>query len=154
MVARTVVQSITGATLSISAALPATYDAAGYEASSMVYTAIGEIENYGNHGVSRAVSEFTPVDTAVVAKLPGAKNYGNLALTIGSIPGNAGQIILNSASESNNRYSVKMTYVDGDMHYLDVLVTKFEFQDGAVGSVQKVGVDLAICRKPVIVLAV
>lgn len=150
---RTVVGSITGATLAISASLPATYDQAGYASSLMTYTAIGEVENYGNHGVSAQVSEFTPVDTAVVAKLKGAKNYGTMALTIGSIPNNAGQAILRAASESNNRYSMKMTYPDGDVHYLDVLVTKFEYQDGSVGSVIKIGCDLAICRKPVEVLA-
>lgn len=154
MVQRTVVNSTAGATLAISATLPATYDAAGYGATAITYTAVGEVENYGQHGMTAAVTEFTPVDTAVVAKVKGSKNYGTKSLTIGSIPGNAGQIILAAASESNARYSVKITYPDTSIHYLDVLVSKYDQVDGAVNDVQKLTVDLAICRKPVIVAQV
>lgn len=154
MTARTVVQSISGATLAISASLPATYDQAGYEASAMVYTAIGEVENYGNHGVTANIAEFTPVDTAVVTKIKGSKNYGTMALMIGSIPSNAGQAIIDAASESNNHYSAKLSYPDGEVHYLDVLVAKKEYQDGSVNDVSKIAVDFAICRKPIVVAAV
>ena len=154
MVQRTVVNSTAGATLAISATLPATYDAAGYGATAITYTAVGEVENYGQHGMTAAVTEFTPVDTAVVAKVKGSKNYGTKSLTIGSIPGNAGQIILAAASESNARYSVKITYPDTSIHYLDVLVSKYDQVDGAVNDVQKITCDLAICRKPIIVAQV
>ena len=154
MAARTVVGTISSATLAISAGLPATYDAAGYGATTIVYTTIGEIENFGNHGVTATITEFTPVATAVVAKTKGSKNYGTMSLTLGSIPTNAGQVILLAASESNAHYSVKLTYPDGEIHYIDALVAKHEYQDGAVNDVMKVGVDLAICRAPVIVAAV
>ena len=153
MAARTVVGTLSGATLAISAGLPATYDAAGYGATTITYTAIGEIENYGNHGVTATIVEFTPIDTAVVAKMKGSKNYGTMALAIGSIPTNAGQVILKTASESNAHYSAKLTYPDGEIHYMDVLVAKHEFQDGAVNDPMKLSVDLAICRAPVIVAA-
>lgn len=153
MTGRTVVESISGATLAISANLPATYDAAGYSASNMVYTAVGQIENHGNHGVTANITEFTPVDTAVVTKIKGSKNYGTKSLVLGSIPSDAGQVILNAASESNNHYSAQVTYPDGEVHYLDVLVSKFEYQNGAVNDPMKIGVDLAICRKPVVVAA-
>lgn len=151
MAGRTVVQSISGATLSISAALPATYDAAGYAA--LTYTEIGEIENFGNHGVTANITEFTPVSTAVVTKIKGAKNYGTMSLMIGSIPSDDGQILVEAAAESNNHYSAKLEYPDGEIHYMDVLVAKKEYQDGAVNDVSKIATDLAICRKPVVVAA-
>lgn len=154
MAQRTVINSLAGATLAVSASLPATYDAAGYGATTIVYTAVGEVENFGNHGVTAAVTEFTPIDTSVVAKVKGSKNYGTMSMMIGYIPGNAGQVILDAASESNNHYSVKITYQDTSIHYLDVLVSKHENQDGSVNDVQKVAVDMAICRKPVIVAQV
>ena len=66
-----------GTTLAISAALPATYDAAGYAATGMTYTAVGEVEDHGSHGVTAAISKFTPVDTSVVTKLKGSKVYGS-----------------------------------------------------------------------------
>ena len=154
MAQRTIINSAAGATLAISASLPATYDASGYGATTITYTAVGEVENFGSHGVTAAVTEFTPVDTSVVTKVKGSKNYGTKSLTLGSIPGNAGQIILKAASESTARYSVKITYPDTSIHYLDVLVSKYDQVDGAVNDVQKITCDLAICRKPIIVAQV
>lgn len=157
MTAPTVVESLAGAVLSISATLPDTYDAAGYASTDIVWTAVGEIENHGNHGGTKTVTEFTPVDTAVVAKVGGSKNYGTKSLTIGNLTTDQGQALLRTAFEaSNTHYSFKVVYSDGgattpETHYLDALVSKFENQDGAANDVRKVMCDLAICRKPVIV---
>lgn len=159
MTQRTDVQSLEGATLSLSAELPVTYDSAGYTDTGIDWTVIGQVENYGNHGMTANVPTFTPVDTGVVTKMKGSKDYGNMTLMIGNVPSDAGQILVATASESKNRYSAKIIYPLGDgevtpeTHYLDVLVTKREFQDGAVNDVRKLGVDLAICRKPVEVAA-
>jgi len=153
MPARSVVEALAGATLAISATLPETYDQVGYESTDMIFIPVGEIENYGNHGVAATITPFTPVDTAVIAKVKGSKDYGTMVLTLGNLPSDAGQAIVRAASESNNHYSVKVTYPDGVLHYIDVLVSKFEYQDGAVNDVQKIGVEFAVCRKPVEVAA-
>lgn len=151
-VQRIEIESIAGALIGISATLPATYDTAGYDISAMVFTPIGKVESIGNHGMSATVTEFTPVDTATVNKIKGAKNYGNMSLVIGSVPGDVGQALLKTASENGNiHYSIELRYPDGEFHYLDALVTKFEYVDGSVNDVQKINVDLAICRKPVII---
>ena len=146
---RTVIEGMAGATLLISATLPATYDSAGYEASVMNFTAVGEIESYGPHGVTANVAEFTPVDTSIVTKVKGSKNYGNMDLTMGCLPSNTGQDLIEAASESNNHYSVKIIYPDTSIHYLDVLVSKFEWGGGSVNDVRKVNASFAVCRKPV-----
>jgi hypothetical protein len=146
---RTVVEALAGATLAISATLPETYDQAGYESTDLVFTEVGEIENYGNHGVTATITPFTPVDTATVAKVKGSKDYGNMALMVGNLPSDAGQAIVKAASESNNHYSIKITYPDGEIHYLDVLVSKFEYQDGQVNDVRRISVEFAVCRQPV-----
>lgn len=151
MTQRTVVQSLSGARIGISAALPATYDVAGYDVSSLVFTQLGEVDSFGNHGLTATITEFTPIDTAVVAKVKGSKNYGTLSLSVGNLPSNAGQALLKTASESNAHYSIEVRYQDDEYHYLDVLVSKLEYVDGGVNDVQKLNVDLAICRKPVIV---
>ena len=159
MTARTVVQGTSGATIAISATLPATYDGSGYGSTLMVYTTIGEVENHGEHGITVGTTTFTPVGTAVVTKIKTTKDYGNKSLALGNVPANAGQILLDTAVESYNHYSVKITYPLGDgevtaeIHYLDVLVTKNVIQDGSVSDVRKRSVEFAICRKPVIVAA-
>jgi len=159
MTERTVNQTMSGAVLAISATLPATYDAAGYAATGLVYTTVGQIETFGNHGMTATVVEFTPVADATVQKFKGSKNYGTMSMTLGHLPGDAGQILLETASESTSRYSVKITYPAGagestpEIRYLDVLVAKKENQDGAVNDVRKLSVDMALCRKPVVVAA-
>ncbi|MES2787671.1 MAG: phage tail tube protein [Pseudomonadota bacterium] len=154
MAENTVPVSLTGATLAISATLPTTYDAAGYGATAMVYTLIGEVENYGNHGGTKTITEFTPVSTGIVTKIAGSKNYGTMTLMMASIPSDAGQVLLDAAFESTAHYSVKMTYPSGRIHYMDVLVAKNENQDGAANDTQKLAVDFALCKKPIKVAAV
>lgn len=154
MAERTVIESMVGTTVAISATLPATYDAAGYGATSVVYSAISEIESLGPHGVSATLTEFANIATGVVQKIKGSKNYGNIALTAAHMPADAGQDIVEAAAESINRYSVKITYPDTSIHYLDVLVSKDEIQDGATNDVQKRAFEFAICRKPVVVAQV
>ena len=153
-VAPTTVQSLAGATLAASVTLPTTFDASGFSATIMVYTPVGEVEDYGDHGLTRTVQKFTPVDTAVVAKRPGSKDYGEMNLKIGNVPGDAGQLILRAAVESNNPIAVKMVYPSGATHYLSALVTSFVNTDGTVDNIQRVTVKLDLDRKPVIVDAV
>lgn len=159
MTQRATIQSMAGALLSISATRPDTFDATGYQSTDIVWSEIGEVEDHGNHGVRATITEFTPVGTAVVAKIKGSKNYGTKSVMLGYVPGNAGQVIVRAASESSLRYSVKVQYPLGDgevtpeYHYLDVLVGSAENQDGTVDAVRKLMVELAICQRPVIVAA-
>lgn len=149
---RNVVASLSGAILSVSATLPGSYDSAGYNGSPTIsYTAVGQVADHGQHGMTANVSEFTPVDTAVTAKIKGSRNYGTKSITIGNISNDAGQAILAAAADSNNHYSVKILYPDGEIHYMDVLVTKYVYDDGSVDNVRKIMCDLAICRAPVVV---
>jgi hypothetical protein len=159
MTARTTTQTMLGATLSISASLPATYDATGYGATAMTYTEIGQVENFGNHGENAQVSNFVPVKTGVVFKHKGSRDYGKMSVMFGDVPADAGQVICETASGSQAHYSLKIVYPLGDgeatnaKHYLDVIVTKAETQDGDVNAVRKYGVDFDICRVPVKVAA-
>lgn len=150
---RTAVESNTGQTFAISPNIPLTFDEAGYEASAVVFTTIGEVETMGPYGVTRQVIEFTPVDTGIVTKMPGSKNYGNMEATLGNVPANAGQAIVKAASESNNHYSVRVTYPDGEVHYLDVIVTSFEYAGGGANDVERVNFGFAVTRAPVVVPA-
>lgn len=155
----TVLQTLSGAAIAISASLPATYDAAGYAATAITYTAIGQVETYGNHGVTANVSTFTAVADGIVQKFKGAKNYGTMELTLGYLPSDSGQDIVQAAVESQNRYSVKITYPlrasesTNEVHYLDVLVTKREWIDGGTDDVRKLAVAFDVCRAPIVVAA-
>lgn len=157
MTERTTVQTLLGATIAISASRPATYDAAGYGATGMTYTTIGQVENYGTHGLKAQVNTFTPVATGDTTKLKGSKDYGQMAMVLGCLPSDSGQDLLKTASASTSRYSIKLTYPvgegesTGEIHYLEVLVSSFENVDGDANAVRKVNTTLELCRAPVIV---
>lgn len=161
MTARTNVQSMAGATLALNATRPATFDAVGYADTDLLptWTTVGEVENFGEHGMQAQVLTFTAVADAVIQKLKGSKDYGTMNLVLGNIPANTGQVLLATASESQNRYSARITYPLGDgevtpeIHYLDVLVVTRNFTDGDANSVRKLACGLAICKKPVEVAA-
>ncbi len=154
MPAHSAVVTNSGTILAISATLPESYDAAGYSSTDMVYTPVGNVEDHGTHGVTANVTKFIPVDTAVVAKAKGSKDYGQKTTKIANIASDSGFGIIKAASESNAHYSVKISYADGEIHYLDVLVSKFEYNDGSVDNNRTINATLDLCRAPVIVAAV
>ena len=153
----TVLHTMSGATLAISASLPATYNAAGYGASGITYTTVGEVEDFGEHGGEKAVSTFTGVGDSVVQSFPASINYGALSVIVGHLPSDSGQDLVNTAFSSRNRHSLKITYATRtgestpEIHYLDVLVTKRVWQDGQVDNVRRVSITFAVCRATVVV---
>lgn len=153
MVQRVNIEALQGAMVSISATLPSTYDVAGYDVSSIIFTPIGKVDNFGNHGLTATVTTFMDVFTGVVEKVKGSKDYGKMSLSMANLPSDAGQAILKTASEALSavHYSVEVRYPDNEYHYLDVIVSKLEYVDGGPNDVQKLNVDLDICKKPVIV---
>jgi hypothetical protein len=159
MTARTNIQSLSGATLWLSAQRPNTFDAAGYIDSLIAWSLVGQVEDFGTHGMQAQILTFTAVADAVVQKLKGSKDYGDMTMTLGGVPSDVGQALLALASESQNRYSARILYPLGDgevtpeSHYFDVLVGSREFNDGSVNNVRKTAVKLSIARKQVEVAA-
>jgi hypothetical protein len=152
MAAHTAVESFTGTTYAISATLPATYDAAGYGATTITYTAIGKVQDFPVYGAKRNVNEFVPISGSV-EYTKGSPRYGNGDLICGDVPADAGQVILKAAEASSNHYSLKITYPDGEVHYLDVIVASWTLSGGKEGAPLLRTANLAICREPVIVAA-
>lgn len=152
MAAHTAIASHSEATYSISASLPATYDAAGYAATTVVFTAIGKVETFPEFGREQSINEFTPIKGGV-EYYKGVEKYGTGDMVVGDVPADAGQVILKAASESSNHYSIKITYADGEVHYLDVLVASWKLTQAGEGNAMKRTAMLAVCRAPVIVAA-
>lgn len=152
MAAHTSVASFTDTTYAISASLPATYDAAGYGASAMVYTAISKVESFTTYGSERSLNEFVPI-SGPVEYTKGSPRYGQGDMMCGDIPADAGQIIVKAAEASPNHYSLKVTYSDGEIHYLDLIVASWILSGGKEGAPLMRTAKLAICKAPVVVAA-
>jgi hypothetical protein len=120
-----------GSKLAISAALPATEDAAGYAA--LTYTAIGGIEKLGPIGPVAAKVEFQPLD-GPKEKHKGSVDYGSINPPIAIDEADAGQTLLRTAAAPGNNalYSFKVTYPSGSVRYSQGRVFGFpETVDGA-----------------------
>lgn len=105
-----------GTALAISAAAPATQDAAGYAA--LTWTEIGEIEKIGAIGANTNKVEFQPLK-GPKQKHKGSTDYGSLQPTLAHDDEDAGQSILRTASDPDNhdKYAFKATYPDGAIRY-------------------------------------
>lgn len=153
MAAHTDVASITDTIYSISDDLPATYDAAGYAATGVTWTAIGQVSQFLPYGSKRPVNKFQPIRGAV-QKTKGSPDYGDGDMQMADVPADAGQIILKAAEASANHYSLKIQYSDGEIHYLDVIVASWELSGGKEGDPLIRTATVGICKAPVVVAAV
>jgi len=151
--AHTSAASFTDTIYAISASLPATYDAAGYGATTITYTAIGRVQDFPTYGSKRTVTKFTPISGAV-EKLKGVADYGDGDLVCADMPTDAGQVILKAADASPNHYSMKITFPDGEIHYLDVINAGWALAPAKEGAVMTRTATLGICKAPVVVAAV
>jgi len=87
-----------GGFLSVSAATPATFDAAGYVA--LTFVEVGEVSEVPEFGAAYSPVTFTPLKTGIVNKFHGELNYGSITVPLGYDSANAGQIILLAALAS------------------------------------------------------
>lgn len=152
MPAHTGIGPVNEATYAISATLPATYDAAGYAATTITYTTIGKVESFPEFGPDQGINEFVPI-AGDVEYTKGKTRYGNGPMVVGDLPADAGQVIVKAAAASSNHYSIKVTYADGEVHYLDVLVAGWKLNSASEGQHLKRTAQLQLCRAPVIVAA-
>lgn len=108
-------QSSAGAALAISAATPATFDAAGYGA--LTFTEIGQIEKIGSVGASYAKVEFQPLK-GPKQKFKGSVDNGTLSPSLAHDPEDAGQTLLRTAADDiSTLYSFEITFQSGDKRY-------------------------------------
>ncbi len=129
-----VLKSGVGATFSISAAEPDTYDSTGFAA--LTYLEVGEVISIGAYGGTSEVLTQTPVKSGIIKKVKGSTNYGSQTLQFG-LETDTGQAALQSGFDGANKneiHSVKLAYSDGSIRYYTGLVTSFEFQEISASS--------------------
>ena len=121
-----------GGFLSVSAAAPTDFDAAGYVA--LTFTDVGEVSEIPEFGAVYTPVTFTPLKTGIVNKFHGELNYGSITIPIGYDSADAGQIILDAALRSKDAISFRETRSDGTIRYIMGKVMSFP-RGQSVGSV-------------------
>ncbi len=98
-----------GATLGLTASLPATFDQAGYEA--LTFTDVGKISNFGN--VPSRVYEIVKVmylASEGTDKAKGGYDLGNQQITVVLDADEAGQAMLDTATNAKPAYAIKLDH--------------------------------------------
>ena len=122
----------TGATIEVSAALPATYDDTGYEALS--WTGCGEIVD---------VSEIAKA-WAVVAHQAVTRAYPEKIKDTYDVTADTGQVILLAGLAAAASYSFQITLPSGDIAYFTGKILKAGIGSIASGSVETLAVTVAV----------
>lgn len=130
-----------GGFLSASAALPTTFDAAGF--STMTFIEISEITEVPEHGGVNAVVGYTPLRTGLKNKFHGERDNGSLTIPIAFDPTDDGQNLVRDAWKSKDEISLQETFSDGSAQYF--LGKVFGFTVGqSVGSVNMGNLQIEI----------
>lgn len=105
-----------GTTIGLSASAPATYNKAGYEA--LTFTTIGSVTDLGE--IPSKVFEIVTVNYVAsrgAIKSKGGFNLGSQTITYTIDPDDTGQGLVDTASESDDAYSVKISHPSfGDIY--------------------------------------
>jgi len=141
-----------GLEISVSAAVPATYNKAGYEALS--WTVVSEAESVPEFGGDAQIAEFIPLATGVVDKAKGSINYGSTTLPLRRKITDAGQVALASGFDGVNRnvvHSIKLSHPDHGALYFTCVIGSFTYNPGDANSFNLGSVRFDIKTKPVAV---
>lgn len=86
-------------------------DTAG-EFASQTWTEIKNVETFGEFGDESSAVTFSSVGDGRVQKAKGARDAGSLAVTVGLVPDDAGQLAIIAAEGTNKNYAFKMELPD------------------------------------------
>lgn len=128
------VHTSAGTTLGLSAAAPATYNKAGYEA--LTYTGVGEISDLGE--IPSRIYELVtwqPISERGMRKAKGGYQIGSQTITVGIDPDDAGQTLLDTATSSDTVYSAKIAHPELGTIYARALVMGGPKNYGDVNSI-------------------
>lgn len=130
------VQTTAGTTLYITATTPATFDATGYAtAFQSGAKTVGEIIDLGEFGREYTLVTHNPIDTRGTQKFKGSFNEGSMALQLGLDQDDEGQILMQTALNSDADYSFEITLQNGDIAYFQAKVMSFKIGAGGVDNI-------------------
>jgi hypothetical protein len=136
------VRTSAGTTLSVSPNAPATYDLTGFTA--LTFTTVGELSDLGSFGKKYNLVTFNPLGDRKTVKRKGSYNNGTLALKLGSSPTDAGQVIMEAGSNSDNSYSFLVTTQSGSTYYFSGQIMGWMLEVGSVDQIMGASADLEI----------
>ena len=140
-----------GATISVSAGTPATYDSAGFAA--LTFTAVGELVSLGDRGRTYTDVSYTTLADRGTAHLKGSYDEPETPFEIGADRDDAGQVIMKAASTSDSAHAFKVAYSNGEVDYFQGLVFSYVTGGGDANTIRMVTANIRIDRQGVVEVA-
>lgn len=131
------VSTTNGTTMGVSAVLPGSFDASGYDA--LTFTSIGEVIDVGELGKVFNIISHQPLAGSYPTKIKGVYDISDLDLTVGRITADAGQVLVAAGLAASASYSFKLTLPSGDVGEFTGKITK-----AAIGSVASDGIETTV----------
>lgn len=139
--------SSSGTCLSVFAGLPATYDAAGFDA--LTFTQVGELETVSGLEITRNTGSFTALCTGNTTTTKGARAAITVAVVCALDEDDAGQeLMIASEAEATELYSFCVTLANGSKDYFVGTVVKIGKTIGGDTEVVRAPYDIAISAEP------
>ena len=123
------VMTSAGATLALSAGIPASEDSAGYGV--LAWTVIGEVTDLGGLGRVYNLVTHNPIASRKTEKFKGSFNEGSQNVGLAIDRDDPGQVLAKTALASDDNYSFRLTYQDGSIDYYQAKVMSFETSVGS-----------------------
>lgn len=140
-----------GAKFSISAAAPATYNAAGFAA--LTYTQIGELMSFGDRGQTFEDVNYNTLGDRATKHLKGTTDQPETEVEMAIDRDDAGQVLFKAAKNSDDEYSFKVEYSNGEIDYFQALVYSFVTVGGDANTIRTATASLRINYQDVIEVA-
>lgn len=147
-------QTAAGASFAIAATAgpPTTFDEAGYSAKT--FTVVGEVTNIGEFSKEFALVTHQPLATRGVKKGKGSFNNGTLNPAMALDPDDAGQVLMETALESDDSWAFLVTLQSGAKYYLMGKVMSFKPNIGGVDDVVTASPTVEVDSDPIVKVAV
>jgi hypothetical protein len=140
------VRTSAGTTLKVSAAKPATFDAAGYGA--LQSEIVGEITDLGEFGREFSLVTHQPVGSRGTQKFKGSFNEGSMSLSLGLDMSDKGQLLMKAASLSDADYSFTVTTQNGAQFFFQGKVMSWKVNIGSVDQITTASATLELTSSP------
>jgi len=115
--------------LYVSAALPASFDAAGYAA--LTWTEVGQITNVGSvRGREYSTSTLTVVSNPQEREKKGSYKLPNAEFECAWVEDDEGQLIIQAGANSYDTYSFRLDKQNDDKRYFAAQISKFVENNG------------------------
>jgi len=136
------VMTSAGSTIGISTALPATEDAAGYEA--LTLNNIGEVESISEFGTEYNEVTFTALDNRRVRKFKGSYNPGTITVSVAISSDDVGQQDVEAALDTDDDVAFGVVTQDGTARYFSGKVMSFTANISSVDNITMASVNIGI----------